>query len=190
MASAQGLDMDDVDARQADDRRVRDGPVLADTVIAILRDRRSRPHMVHLHLLVNHIPIEGSFIVLLFLVWGLLRREEAVTRAALFGAFLIAIATLLVFFTGDAAADALSSATWLSKELVERHDDRAGITVGAALVMGAIAGFALWGSKPVRPRVAWLACASLGVTFLLASWTAVAGGVIRHEEIRGAAHPQ
>jgi len=143
--------------------------------------------MPHLHLILNHIPIVGTLAVLLFLLWGIVSGSRDLQRAAFVGALVIALATGLVFYTGDEAADALASAPWFSKELLERHDQRAGFTLGAALVMGTLAGFAIWLSnakQPVRPLASWLVAAGLVVTLAFGGWTAFAGAVIRHEEIR------
>ena len=46
----------------------------------------------HLHLLVNHFPVEGSIIVLALLIYAMIRRSEELKRIALVGFVLLGLA--------------------------------------------------------------------------------------------------
>lgn len=81
------------------------------------------PH--YLHLLTNHIPVFGSFFGLVFLVVGLLRRNDSFLRAAL-----IIISTTLVlsgpaFTSGEGAEEAVESIPGISHRLVHWHEEAA-----------------------------------------------------------------
>lgn len=143
----------------------------------------------HWHLLLNHLPILGSGFVLFLLAWGLARRSREVTQLALWLTLPLALAALLADQTGDAAKHALRDAPWVERTLVHEHEERADlaeIALYATTVMGALA---LWRSRRHADErwPAALTLALLVIAALLAAWTGLAGGVIRHDEIRPAA---
>jgi heme A synthase len=141
---------------------------------------------VHLHLLVNHIPILGAAFVLLLLLWGLLARSRDLTRAALWLALPLFIAGFVADRTGDAASERIESLSWVDRSQVHEHEERAEAVV---IVLGAtavLAAFALWRGR-TRPEERWpagLAAVAVFVALLLGAWTGLAGGQIRHDEIR------
>ena len=141
---------------------------------------------IHLHLLVNHLPILGAPFVLLLLAWGWLARSRDLTRAALWLTVPLALTGLLADQTGDAAKHALRDASWIERPLVHEHEERADLAEIALYAAGAGGLFALWwGRKRAEER--WPAALTGAVPLLaalLAAWTGLAGGVIRHDEIR------
>lgn len=141
---------------------------------------------VHLHLLVNHVPILGAAFVLLLLVWGLLARSRDLVRAALWLTLPLFVAGFVADRTGDAASERLEQVTWVDHDRVHEHEERAEAVVIALGVTAALAVFALWRGR-ARPEERWpagLAALAVFVSLLLGAWTGLAGGVIRHDEIR------
>lgn len=143
----------------------------------------------HLHLLVNHVPILGAGFTLLLLAWGLARRSREVIRLALWLTLPLALAGFLADQTGDAAKHELRNAPWVERTLVHEHEERADAAVVVLYLTAASAVFALWRMRrhPDERWPAGLTTMILAVATLLAAWTGLAGGVIRHDEIRSVA---
>ncbi len=146
------------------------------------------PDPIHLHLLVNHVPVMGTWFVLLLLLIAWIRRSEEITRLGLWLTVLLGAATAGVFLTGDPAAHALRLRLGTAlRPFVHAHDDAAGWAMTVTIVTAVAAAVALFlGRRGAVPRF-WL-----GITIALALFaTAVVaraaylGGLIRHDEIRG-----
>jgi hypothetical protein len=143
----------------------------------------------HLHLVLNHIPVLGTLLFApLVLLWGLARRSREVALTGLLLAVLLALTAVPIYLTGEPAEDQLENQPWLEKSRVEVHEERAEAGLVAVLLTGAGALLALWFSRagrPVRPLVAGAVLVGLVVSALLFAWAALAGGQIRHDELRG-----
>ena len=147
----------------------------------------ARMNAVHLHLMVNHLPVIGTPLVGLLLLWGLIRRSREVTRVAVGAALILAALSYPVFLTGEPAEDRVEDSAWLQERMVHDHEERAEVALIAVLLTGLVAGVGLWQSrrgKPVPMATAGITLAGLAVSAGLFGWTALAGGRIRHEEIR------
>ena len=144
----------------------------------------------HLHLMLNHIPVLGTLLFAPLVVgWGLLRRSRDITRVGLVLAVLLAVTAVPIYLTGEPAEDQLERRPWFDKQRVEAHEERAEIGLIAVLITGAAALGALWvgrGGRPDRPGLAAVVLLGLVVSAALFALAALAGGEIRHDEIRNA----
>jgi hypothetical protein len=141
----------------------------------------------HLHLMLNHLPVIGVPLVGALLACGLFRRSRELYRTALVAAVVVAAFTYPVFLTGEPAEDRVEDTAWASKDLIHEHEERAEAALIAVLVTGGIAAFGLWQSRGGREGsrlIGGLTLAGLAVGAGLLAWTALAGGPIRHDEIR------
>lgn len=139
----------------------------------------------HWHILLNHVPIIGVPLVALLLAWGLMRREEANIRAALYGTVLLAFATFVVDQTGDKAKADIRDQAWANRDLIHGHEEAADKALFAGITVGVLALGTLVlsrGGKPVRRDAALVVLAGLGATAVILAWTAWEGGKIRHSE--------
>jgi len=148
-------------------------------------------YSAHIHLLLNHWPIIGSFIGLgLFLV-SLLANSDDLKQASLALLALIALLAIPTYMSGSLAQDVIKDSPGLSEALIQTHQGAALL----ALVFMEITGFAallgLWQfsriSRPLPGPVArWNSSAVLLfsiVTVGLMTITGNTGGAIRHPEI-------
>ena len=143
----------------------------------------------HLHLMMNHLPVIGAPLLLLLLTIGLLRGSRELITVSLVLVVGLAVATGLVYLTGEPAEELVERATWFHDALAESHEEHATISLVAVLVTGALAVAALaFRRRPAGgawlPRVTW---GALALSTILLGWTAWSGGQIRHEEVRGTA---
>lgn len=145
------------------------------------------PHITpaHLHVLLNHIPIIGLPIIAALLIWGLLRREDAVIRVALIGAVLVALGTWGVDLTGDPAIDDIRDQAWFNRAVVHAHEDAGDKTNILAIVAGVAALGTLVlarGGKPFLRSAASVTLLLIVFAAMCAFWAGWEGGKIRHSE--------
>ena len=143
-------------------------------------------NIVHLHLLLNHLPVIGSVFATLLLAVALFRRSGELTRVSLWFWGLLGVASVLVFLTGEPAQDAVERFPGFSDTLAERHEDAALVATIVTAGIGALALAALFVfRRRTIPR--WLTTlglvAALGSSVLM-GYAANLGGQIRHTEIR------
>ena len=147
---------------------------------------------IHLHLLLNHIPVVGSLLAVVLFAAAFFLKETVSTKFALTFTAAIAVVAVAVYFTGGAAEDAVEKLAGVTERAIERHEEAAELTTITLGILGALSALALLMLRSRRaPR--WLALAglvgSVAVSGLMA-WTANLGGQIRHTELQGTATNQ
>ena len=147
-------------------------------------------NVVHLHLLMNHLPVLGSFFALLLFA-GALYRKSVSLRFALWFTVALGAAAIVVYLTGGPTAENLEKLVGITEQSIERHEEAAEIATFGAGALGALALLTLFVFRR-REIPRWVGVSGLaGLTMLAAvmGWTANLGGQIRHSEIRGVALP-
>lgn len=147
--------------------------------------------LVHLHLLINHLPVIGAVIGLALLAVAIARRSDELARVTFLLYALLGAAAVVVYLTGEPAEDAVEQLAGVSKAMIEQHEEAALV---ATIAMGVAGAFALLAVFVFRRRVLprRLIGGGLVVALLitgLMAYTANLGGKIRHTEIRGGATP-
>lgn len=147
---------------------------------------------VHLHLMLNHLPLLGTAFTLVLLFVALMKRSVEMKRMSL--AFLVAVTLLAVpaYLTGEPAEESVMDLPGVEEPFVEQHEAAAKWAFGAQIALGVVALAGLIVTRKSQPLPAWCAGAlvvlSLGVCGLMAR-AANLGGQIRHPEIRSTASP-
>lgn len=149
-------------------------------------------NLVHLHLLLNHLPVIGVPLIAALLMYGILRRQRDVQRAALAGFILLAVLTVPAYLTGEPAEEAIEHAPGVATALIGRHETLATVAMALTALLGAWSALGLFFSRRDRlvPRLVLnggVLLAVLAVGALIP--TGYYGGQIRHEEIRAASAP-
>ena len=144
--------------------------------------------LVHLHLLLNHVPVVG--IVGLVVLFGLAiwRRSGELGKAALGLTVALAVVTVAVHLTGEPAEELVELLPGFDEALVERHEDAAKAATIGMSALGLLAGASLviYRSRSLPRRVAVAGLVGAVAVSALLAWTANLGGQIRHTEIRAA----
>jgi len=141
---------------------------------------------VHLHLLLNHVPIIGAVLGVLLVAVAIVRRSDELGKVALGAFVLLGIVSVAVFLTGEPAEDLVEKLPGFSKALTEEHEEAALL---ATIVMGGVGLLSLivLGAFRKRSLARWVAPALLvvavGATATM-GYAANLGGQIRHTEIR------
>jgi hypothetical protein len=145
--------------------------------------------LVHLHLLLNHVPVIGTFFILFILAVALWRRNSETAKLGLFLMIGVAVVAGVVFLTGEPAEEAIEHVAGISEAVIHSHEEAAEASLVAAGLAGALGlGLLAWFWRRELPR--WAGVVSLVTTMAVAglmAWTANLGGQIRHTEITGAA---
>jgi len=145
----------------------------------------------HIHLLVNHLPIIGSFVGVPLVALALWKRQElGALRAAALVLAIAAVGAGVANSTGEGAEERIEDSGWASERLIHEHEERADVATPIAVLTGVAAVAALiWSErkKAVNPAIV----GALGLLSLASAgsmaWVGAAGGVIRHDEIRDGA---
>ena len=105
---------------------------------------------VHLHLLLNHLPVVGTVIGTLLLGVALLRRSDELGRISL-GLFgLLGLIAVAVYLTGEPAEDAVEKLPGISDGIIDQHQD---VALVATIIVGIIGAFAVGSLLIYRRRV-------------------------------------
>lgn len=141
----------------------------------------------HVHLLINHFPIIGTVLGILFLVVALVRQSRDLQRAILGYFILIALLALPVYLTGGPAADLIEELPGVSESAIEQHEEAALIALVAVEVSGVLAAGGLFFFRRRATIPTWFVSLLLLLSIAVGgwmAWTANLGGQIRHPEIR------
>lgn len=142
--------------------------------------------VLHLHLVLNHVPVIGMIGAVFALLWGVLQRGRDVTAFALVAIVAVALIAIPVYLTGEPAEDRLEGI--VAKGAVETHEEAAtaafiAIEAAALVALLTLIAWRVLRRLPVLP-VAVVLVASLFAVVLVAR-AANLGGKIRHTELGG-----
>ena len=141
----------------------------------------------HVHFMINHFPEVGIFGVTALLIYSLAGKSEEVKRVC-FGLFvLLALITLAVFFTGQAAQDTVKKLPSVTEASIGRHEEMAALALVLMETLGlaALAGLLFLRVAGAIPK--WIVVIVLLLSLVTAAaigFTANLGGQIRHTEVR------
>jgi uncharacterized membrane protein len=140
----------------------------------------------HLHLLITHLPIYGSMLGILVLVYGMIKKSTHTRMAAYLVLLIAAMGGLIAFTTGEAAEETVENIAGIDTNMIEEHEAFAKLTLAAiiALAVASIAGLLLTWKYPksVNGVSAVVLIVSI-IAFGMASWTGYLGGQVRHTEV-------
>jgi len=146
-------------------------------------------NLVHLHLLLNHVPTVATIVAIALLLLALAKRNTELKRASLALFFAIALVSLPTYMTGYSAQKTLKDRPGVSASLIEAHQSVALLALIVMEATGVVAWFGLWQArKPSAPR-GWNTPAVLllsVVTVGLMANASTIGGEISHPEILAA----
>ena len=141
--------------------------------------------IVHLHLLLNHVPLIGMAFVLLILGVATWRRNDGMGKLGLAVMVGLAAVTAVVFLSGEPAEEAIEGIAGVSEAMIHPHEEAAEASLIATLITGVLALSAL-GIYRRRALPRWVTGAAFTAALVASSmlgWTANLGGQIRHTEI-------
>jgi uncharacterized membrane protein len=142
---------------------------------------------VHLHLLLNHLPIIVPGVALALVAVAAWRRDDYLARVALAVLVAGAVTALPSYLTGDGAEHAVKGLPGVSRDIIEKHSDMALVAAIALGLLGAFALWSLWRFRRRRPLPRTIVVTTLvgtAVATALMAYAGLLGGQIRHTEVR------
>lgn len=142
---------------------------------------------VHIHLIVNHIPVLGSIFGFLLLLVGIIQKNNSYSRVAIAVLIISGIFAVVALQSGEGAEEAVEGLPGVTEGLIHEHEEAAEGAMWISVVTGllAIGGLFLEKMRPEKLR-SFLIVVLIGsaVASGYMGYTAYLGGQIRHTEIR------
>ena len=143
-------------------------------------------NQTHLHLLITHLPIFGSLLGAIVLVYGLWVKSNQ-TKIASYIVFIISsIGAGISYLTGEAAEERVEDMQGVAKKMIEEHEEFAIVALVSLIILGLASAIGLFLTlkKPLLTgTIAWAILFISIVSFALVAWTGYLGGQIRHTEV-------
>ena len=144
----------------------------------------------HLHLLLNHLPILGSFFGLALLAGGSVSHggQLWLTRAALAFFIVVGVSAVGANLTGESAEHAVMKLPGVTRRAIHEHEEASEVALIAASLLGAAALATLLlqqRNHPATRRALWAVWGLALITAGLMARTGYEGGKIRRPELRG-----
>jgi hypothetical protein len=146
----------------------------------------------HLHILLNHLPVVGEIFSVCLMLYGFLRKNLEVKRAALWAIVVTGICAVAANLTGGPAAKMIMGLSIVSLERIIEHARAANFALWTSALAGSLALMALLLTRDVpklhpAPKfmnitmIASFAVALFALSTLVR--TSELGGKIRHTEV-------
>ena len=145
-------------------------------------------NQTHIHLLITHLPIFGSFFGGLVLAHGLWSKSNQ-TKIAAYNLFIISsIGAGIAYLTGEAAEETVENIQGVFEATIKQHETFALYAFVSLIVLGfaSVVGlFLTLKRSPLMKTTALLVLFISIISFGLIARTGYLGGQIRHTEING-----
>jgi uncharacterized membrane protein len=150
-------------------------------------------NFAHIHLVLNHIPIIGIPVALVFLAYGMWTKHAVMTRFSLLVLAVVAVSVLPVYLTGEPAEEVVEHLPGVGESFIESHEDAGKLSFILTLITGSVAllAFFFHANQTYGHILSYAVIAVACAAVLSLAYTANLGGQIRHTEFRtlGAEQP-
>ncbi len=144
----------------------------------------------HIHLVVTHLPIFGTFFGIFILLYGMIKKNID-AKLISYGIFIIsAVGAGIAYATGEEAEEIVEELPGVMESIIDKHEQFATYSLIGIIVLGVVALAGILTSKGSCLFNKWttLSAFSIGmICFLLFARTGYLGGQIRHTEVRNGA---
>lgn len=145
----------------------------------------------HLHLLLNHVPILGSFFGMIILGYGLLRKNQSLISAGLVTFVITGLVAIPAFFTGEAAEEVVENIAGISESAIELHEEVAEVALWLTIALAGVS-LVVFGVQYFKNSLKGLGIIPLilsVVVFSTMAYVGYLGGQIRHTELGSLSSP-
>lgn len=143
----------------------------------------------HVHLVLTHLPIYGTLIGLVILLFGLIRKNKTLKVTALILFTAMSIVAIPVFLSGEEAEHTLEELIPDSRKAIHEHEELAEKAIWLMAILGVFSVaslIALRTETNISSLLVWLTFLLAFGTFTQYFFVGKLGGEIRHTEIRAA----
>lgn len=134
-----------------------------------------------LHLLTNHFPVIGTFLITALLVCGLVLKNDTVIKISLGFFVFLAVMSLPAYFSGEEAEEAVEHLSGVTHHNIHEHEDASMWAIIGMEILGIVAMAGLLFKDQFKFLVKITAALCFLVLFLMIR-TAWLGGKIMHGE--------
>ncbi|HLP54242.1 MAG TPA: hypothetical protein VK151_04400 [Fluviicola sp.] len=148
---------------------------------------------VHVHLLINHMPIFGVLFGAIVLALGIWSKSTTTKLSSYVLFFVSALSGLIAYVTGEGAEEAVENIPGIAREMLDQHEEIALYTLVVMIILGAVSilGTFMTVRKPETTNAfAWIILFLSFIVFSIAAKTGYVGGQIRHTEVNGYVIPE
>lgn len=140
---------------------------------------------VHVHLLLNHVPIIGSIFALALMLYGAFLKNSTVLNTGLVTMAVVALFAIPVFLSGDEAEDIVEKIPGISEYYLEEHEELSEVAIWFISAAGILSLISLILTKFKSPMktLNYLSILLTAVAFTFMVFVGNHGGKIRHSEI-------
>ena len=142
---------------------------------------------LHLHLVVNHLPIIFPVVGIIILLIGIFSKSEVTKRNAYIIFILGAFTSVAAMGTGEGAEDSATKIAGFSENMIKKHEEVSEIFAALTYVLGVISLVALIASfrnSAISKYAPFVVGIFAVVALFFAHKAGTTGGEIRHTEIR------
>lgn len=142
---------------------------------------------LHLHLVVNHLPIIFPVVGIIILLTGIFSKSEITHRNAYLIFILGAVTSIVAMQTGENAENSATQIAGLSENLIEIHEEVSEIFATLTYVLGGISLVALilsFRNSDMSKYAPFVVGILAVVCLFFAQKVGTTGGEIKHTEIR------
>lgn len=148
--------------------------------------------LAHVHLMLNHVPLIGTFTAACVIAWALLRKSDTFKRFGMVVLVISALVTLPTYFTGEPAEERVEHFPGVERAVIHEHEEagEAGIIVMSIAGTIALAALILTNKRPTTLHRWSIVILLISLfSFSVMSRVAYLGGQVMHPELRGVASP-
>ncbi len=142
---------------------------------------------VHVHLMLTHFPIIGTFVGVGILAYGQFSNNDAIKQVALATFIIMSLLTIPVFLSGEGAEEAVEHLPGVTESIIEEHEELAEKAIWLMGLLGIFSVINLFAlakklssAKVITIVSLVLSLATVGLFIKVGNL----GGQIRHTEIR------
>ncbi len=143
----------------------------------------------HLHLMITHLPIFGSILGAMVLVYGIRSRNKQTKIAAYYLFIVSAVGAVIAYTTGEGAEEAVEKIKGISKNLIDQHEDAGLFALVSLIVLGIgslISLIITYKESKYSGKTSIIMLVLSLISFSIVARTGYLGGQIRHTEISNA----
>ncbi|MFZ4543898.1 MAG: hypothetical protein ACOYOA_07605 [Saprospiraceae bacterium] len=147
-------------------------------------------NQTHIHLLITHLPIFGSILGGLVLMYGLWARSNDTKIAAYLLFILSSIGAGVSYLTGEAAEETVEDLQGVVESTIKTHEEFALFALISLIILGLVSILGLFLTyikSPLTRSAAFLILLISLISFGLVARTGYLGGQIRHTELSNSA---
>ena len=144
----------------------------------------------HIHLLINHVAVIGSFFGMVILIFALRSKSKSTFHAAYAVLIIAAMSAGIAYVTGESAEETVEGITGVSENSIDPHEESATYALVSFIALGLLAVVGIYISsakEALQTKWGVFMLVFCLISFGIVARTALMGGKIRHTEVSGGA---